>query len=39
MPILDMLPLAKDAFVGVVLITNLACIYARTGEKISPWKS
>jgi TolB-like protein/Tfp pilus assembly protein PilF/tRNA A-37 threonylcarbamoyl transferase component Bud32 len=29
----DMLPLAKDAFVGVVLISNLARIYAITGEK------
>jgi TolB-like protein/Tfp pilus assembly protein PilF len=28
----DMLPLAKDAVVGVVLITNLARIYALTGE-------
>jgi hypothetical protein len=29
----DMLPLAKDAVVGVILITNLARIYALTGEK------
>src|SRR5256885_6786262 len=29
----DMLPLAKDAVVGVMLITNLARIYALTGEK------
>jgi hypothetical protein len=29
----DMLPLAKDAVVGVFLITNLARIYALTGEK------
>ncbi len=29
----DMLPLAKDAIVGVLLITNLARIYALTGEK------
>jgi tetratricopeptide (TPR) repeat protein len=29
----DMLPLAKDAMVGVFLITNLARIYALTGEK------
>jgi hypothetical protein len=29
----DMLPLAKDAVVGVALITNLASIYALTGEK------
>jgi hypothetical protein len=29
----DMLPLAKDAMVGVILITNLARIYALTGEK------
>jgi TolB-like protein len=29
----DMLPLAKDAVVGVVLTTNLARIYALTGEK------
>jgi hypothetical protein len=28
-----MLPLAKDAVVGVILITNLARIYALTGEK------
>ncbi len=28
----DMLPLTKDAVVGVVLITNLARIYALTGE-------
>jgi TolB-like protein len=29
----DMFPLAKDALVGVILITNLARIYALTGEK------
>ena len=29
----DMLPLAKDAVVGVMLITNLARIYALAGEK------
>jgi TolB-like protein len=29
----DMLPLTKDAVVGVLLITNLASIYALTGEK------
>jgi TolB-like protein/Tfp pilus assembly protein PilF len=29
----DMLPLAKDAMVGVILINNLARIYALTGEK------
>jgi TolB-like protein/Flp pilus assembly protein TadD len=29
----DMLPVAKDAVDGVQLITNLACIYALTGEK------
>jgi TolB-like protein/Tfp pilus assembly protein PilF len=29
----DMRPLAKDAVAGVLLITNLACIYALTGEK------
>jgi TolB-like protein/Flp pilus assembly protein TadD len=29
----DMLPLAKDAVVGVILINNLARIYALTGEK------
>ena len=29
----DMLPLAKDAVVGVFAITNLARIYALTGEK------
>lgn len=29
----DMLPPAKDAMTGVVLTTNLACIYALTGEK------
>jgi Flp pilus assembly protein TadD len=29
----DMLPLAKDAVVGVLLITNLARIYSLTGEK------
>jgi len=29
----DMLPLAKDAVVGVMLITNLVRIYALTGEK------
>jgi TolB-like protein/Tfp pilus assembly protein PilF len=29
----DMLPVEKDALVGVVLITNLARIYALTGEK------
>ena len=29
----DMLPPAKDAMVGVGLITNLAAIYALTGEK------
>jgi hypothetical protein len=29
----DMLPLAKDAVVGVILTTNLARIYALTGEK------
>jgi len=28
-----MLPVAKDAMKGVVLITNLARIYALTGEK------
>ena len=29
----DMLPIAKDATDGVLLITNLASIYALTGEK------
>jgi len=29
----DMVPVAKDALQGVNLITNLACIYALTGEK------
>jgi hypothetical protein len=29
----DMLPLAKDAVVGVILINNLARIYTLTGEK------
>jgi hypothetical protein len=29
----DMLPVAKDAVDGVQVITNLACIYALTGEK------
>jgi TolB-like protein/Flp pilus assembly protein TadD len=29
----DMLPVAKDAIQGVQLISNLACIYALTGEK------
>jgi hypothetical protein len=29
----DMVPLAKDAIDGVLLIKNLACIYALTGEK------
>jgi TolB-like protein/Tfp pilus assembly protein PilF len=29
----DMVPIAKDALDGVMLITNLACIYALTGEK------
>ena len=29
----DMLPPAKDAIDGVILITNLARIYALTGEK------
>ena len=29
----DMVPVAKDALDGVILITNLACIYALTGEK------
>src|SRR5262249_10932548 len=29
----DMLPPAKDAIDGVILITNLAQIYALTGEK------
>jgi hypothetical protein len=28
-----MLPVAKDAIQGVQLISNLACIYALTGEK------
>jgi TolB-like protein/Tfp pilus assembly protein PilF len=29
----DMLPISKDAFNGVELITNLATVYALTGEK------
>ena len=29
----DMVPVAKDALDGVILITNLACIYGLTGEK------
>ena len=29
----DMLPVAKDAYDGVLLITNLARVYALTGEK------
>jgi predicted Zn-dependent protease len=29
----DMLPVSKDAFDGVALITNLATVYAVTGEK------
>jgi TolB-like protein len=29
----DMLPVSKDAFEGVELITNLATVYALTGEK------
>jgi TolB-like protein/class 3 adenylate cyclase/Flp pilus assembly protein TadD len=29
----DMVPVAKDALEGAILITNLACIYALTGEK------
>jgi hypothetical protein len=29
----DMLPITKDAITGVTLTTNLACIYALTGEK------
>jgi hypothetical protein len=29
----DILPLAKDAVAGVLLITNLSRIYALTGEK------
>jgi tetratricopeptide (TPR) repeat protein len=29
----DMIPVAKDAVDGVGLVTNLACIYALTGEK------
>jgi tetratricopeptide (TPR) repeat protein len=29
----DMVPIAKDALEGAILITNLACIYALTGEK------
>jgi TolB-like protein/class 3 adenylate cyclase len=29
----DMFPVAKDALQGAMLITNLACIYALTGEK------
>jgi tetratricopeptide (TPR) repeat protein len=29
----DMLPVSKDAFEGVLLITNLAAVYALTGEK------
>jgi hypothetical protein len=29
----DMLPLAKDAVAGGILITNLARVYALTGEK------
>jgi Flp pilus assembly protein TadD len=29
----DMIPISKDAFNGVELITNLATVYALTGEK------